>query len=338
MLIVAVGFYIENTFYMVESFANDTRDADVNKYVSKIYLEILDRYPSASEAREQQTAILAGKRSFDDVRQRLTDSDEYKTKIKMQSNSLVPELPKMISDSKLLRNISQIYLDERKKTVPSKLVLPLKDIFIHLDYNENALRYMLRMDKWNDLENEIMIDPNFTKEKLDILVSDVFGGYDKVLSDSESNKLPEAGNVNDKIDRMIQAEDTDMTALINDIHNQGVTVISKSNSGNNNVISNTGTGMCMSQQDVAVRPHYGDMVLRPEFAWSVPQPRAPVCTTLGKASLIQPVVLQSSLALNATSLEDASDTAVGSIMPNFRYKEYVQLNVKEKCAPSKGTS
>jgi hypothetical protein len=70
--------------------------------------------------------------------------------------------------------------------------------------------------------------------------------------------------------------------------------------------------------------HKHDMVLIPEFAWSVPQEFPPVCTTLGQKPLVQPVMNNSALLLG-TPLDDANNTQVGSIMPKFEYKEYVTI-------------
>jgi hypothetical protein len=72
--------------------------------------------------------------------------------------------------------------------------------------------------------------------------------------------------------------------------------------------------------------HKNDMVLRPEFAWSVPQYHPPVCTTLGKPPLQVIPTLENSKLLLGTPLAEARDTAVGSIMPEFQYKQGVLLN------------
>ena len=60
-----------------------------------------------------------------------------------------------------------------------------------------------------------------------------------------------------------------------------------------------------------------DMVLRPEFEWSVPQQRAPVCTPLpGMKATVQATLDQT--ALIGTPLQDASNN---QIMPNFEFKQ-----------------
>jgi len=66
------------------------------------------------------------------------------------------------------------------------------------------------------------------------------------------------------------------------------------------------------------------MVLRPEFAWRVPEQRPPVCTTLGGATPVSPLMFNSKLLLG-TPLEESRNTAVGSIMPKFDYKAYIEV-------------
>jgi hypothetical protein len=77
-----------------------------------------------------------------------------------------------------------------------------------------------------------------------------------------------------------------------------------------------------SYQYTDVPTHKNDMVLLPEMAWSVPMRRPPVCTTLGQEPLIQPLYDNSKLLLGTPLNED---TSVGTIMPEFQYKEYVTI-------------
>ena len=61
-----------------------------------------------------------------------------------------------------------------------------------------------------------------------------------------------------------------------------------------------------------------DMVLRPEYEWSVPMQAPPVCTPLpGMAAIVQPLMDQT--ALIGTPLLDASNT---QIMPSADYQQY----------------
>lgn len=73
--------------------------------------------------------------------------------------------------------------------------------------------------------------------------------------------------------------------------------------------------------------HPEDMVLRPEFAWAIPQPQPPVCYSLGQKPIVQPLMNSSRLLLG-TPLDDANDTQVGSILPKFEFKPYIDLAVE----------
>ena len=71
--------------------------------------------------------------------------------------------------------------------------------------------------------------------------------------------------------------------------------------------------------------HTNDMVLRPEFSWSVPQYRPQVCSTLGQPALEVAPLLENSKLLLGTPLQDAESTQVGSIMPKFEFKPYISV-------------
>lgn len=330
-LIVILGFIVPHRYMEgFESTGTSTNDADVVQHITKIYLDILERYPNNNEVKEHQRPIIKGTRTFDGVRQRLIDSAEYKNKIKLQSNTLSPELPKMISDSKLLRHLASIYQEVRGKRIPPKMVLPIKDVYVRLDYNDDALRYMLRSESWTDFEQDILDDEDFSEQKLDELIHKHFGSIAKIMENAAAS-VPKPSNVEQKIKRMIEDEDSDMSNLLKRIKDEAKYIENKVLPANKNT-------ECVRDQEISIRTHEGDMVLRPEFAWSVPQHRPPVCTTLGQPSPVQPVHLNSSLAANATPLSEAANTSVGSIMPKFRYKEYVDVPIKGKCSSLKPIS
>lgn len=444
ILIICIGI----VFDMRETFDagaySDTRDFDIDNSLVSIYNELLERHPNRLELIKNRRAILAGSLSLEDVRQRLMDSNEYGLKIKLQSNELTPELPKMISDSRLLRKLVEIYKEERLKTCPPKIVIPLKEMFIKLNYNENALRYMLQSHKWTDFEQDILLDDDFSSAKLMDLMQDTYGGPAKIAAEAQSVPVvvPVARS---HVNRMINDTDSDSTVLLNNINQNAQQIfnkdavsvpaptlvkpktaapeaspssaqsaslgtvttappsmaskpsaqsvspatvlsstVSNSQTPASSPVANTkptaqtqlsapvattatvptvsakikaltasespttvypasaaapatvsptsvsyavmeNTGDYLPHKEVPVRQHYGDMVLRPELAWTIPQQYPQVCTTFGQPPLVQPVVLESSTAMNATPLGEAADTGVGSIMPAFKYKEYIHL-------------
>lgn len=70
---------------------------------------------------------------------------------------------------------------------------------------------------------------------------------------------------------------------------------------------------------------YDDMVLRHDQLWKMPERYPPVCNIDSKRKCnVNPVEVQS--ALIGTLLDDAQDTEVGSIMPQFKYNEKKNKN------------
>ena len=68
------------------------------------------------------------------------------------------------------------------------------------------------------------------------------------------------------------------------------------------------------------------MVLLSNMAWSVPQKRAPVCTTLGQPLTYQPYI-PSSYNLEGAPLNDLTGNEnAGQIMPKFIFQQYVDYN------------
>jgi len=89
------------------------------------------------------------------LRQQLIDSDEYSRAMKIQSNNVKPELERIISDRKLLGQIAILYNNIRNKTLPPKMGLPLKDIFIHLNYNIPALTKVFKDPAYTYFETDV---------------------------------------------------------------------------------------------------------------------------------------------------------------------------------------
>jgi hypothetical protein len=390
ILIICFGIYFE--FSSKNEYFNDSdSETTIDTKVINIYQEMLSRYPTRVELIEQRRAIESGKRSYDDIRQRIIDSDEYNQNMKLQSNALTPELPRMVSDSRLLQKLTLMYKEIRLKTCPAKMVLPLKDIYIKLDYNDDALRYMLRSESWAVLEQDILLDDNFNASDLDNVINRSFGSIEEIKAeaasqpgaaktystcariDPELNKARSAGvcmntsggiysgRVNGVFTGSLVLDDCPYAAVPQATGNTGSEAPSTSASASTpgsaaataatasaaataaatattpatapattasaSAPASTDPSSCiqsyLDNSNVKIPVHTNDMVLRPEFAWAVPQPYPPVCTTLRQPAPTQPVVLESSLTLNATTLDEANQTGVGSIMPKFEYKEYV---------------
>lgn len=479
----------------------------VENKIIDLYNELLQRQPTALEIHNQSLDIVKNKLTLDSMREKIINSDEYGINMKMQSNSLVPEIHKMVADRALLDRIADIYNQEMNTIVPPKMLLPLKDLYIYFNYNEGALRALLRDPQYQNFETDVTTTPDLSNPRL-IDTFNKYYIYDTIIASGNvinSQKVPVTDlsynygtaesmgvTLDHKNYRSINDTDTNSSGVINNIVNNpsllnpdtaastlnppiqfydsngniinltllsapiildargnpigtvydagghivpanailpGSTVYdangnaikvdsnglikdSKGNplgtiyDGNGNAISAStittstkvydsngkllnvvpssttdkngnplgtvydangnivpvsmivagmtvydadgnqlttsanlneltdgtkpsgkgGCGKPMEYKRVMLPTHQGDMVLRPEMAWTVPGYNPPVCTTLGKPELIQPVFssTNSSLLLG-TPLVEAKNTAVGSILPKFTYKEYIDI-------------
>jgi hypothetical protein len=323
--------------------------------VMDMYASVLQRQPSAKELIEATRNLHDGTWTEDGLRQRLIDSDEYQRLIKTQSNGLAPELQKMVADRALVRRIAVIFAEERKAAVPAHLVLPLKDVYVMLDYNEYSFRAFLRSAKFDRFSEDVRgAGAQLEKEGLQELVRTNMGSLESIakegeqlardaLAKAEASAAANGGAgaagaasaagaaVEDKVCRSIDDKDSDMTPTIRDIVARSDRIFNKDE------LAKMLDAQYAETYRIPTRLHHGDMVLRPEMSWSVPQPRPPVCTTLGQPSLVQPTLVASDLMLG-TPLEDARATGVGSMMPAFEFKEFVPLQVATGPATSNVTA
>ena len=333
LIFVLLGAYVVNRTKTKEHFAAPP-DSGIEEKIIYMYKDILQREPTASELIGTTRDINRGMLTMEGLHQKLLDSDEYARLIKLQSNSLTPELQKMLSDRSLIRRIYAIYLEEKNKNVPSDMVLPLKDVYIWLNYNEYAFRAFLRSEKYAYFEDDAMRTTQLDKEDLmDMLKQSSFDKTElekqgmeiakEIAAKEESSakaSCPDqlvGASPCEKVVRTPNDTDSDMTPMLDGIV-----------SGANQVFNKDEVAKMLDERimelQLPVRTHKGDMVLREDQSWTVPYRPPPVCTTLGQKPLVQPVMTDSKLLLG-TTLTDASNTQTGSIMPKFEYKEYVPI-------------
>jgi hypothetical protein len=305
--------------------------------ITDIYNEVLQRNPSGAELISNVGRIQKGTLTLDGLRQRLIESEEFERTMKTQSNNLAPELDRMLVERQILERLGQIYKEERKKDMPEKMVYPLRDIYIELDYNEYAFRAFLRDPGYQEFENEVMRMARPTKEDVLALWNKSF---DKKKLMEEGARLKReadaaaaaakgnpgsAASTSTPAPAPAPAESAASSRCIGDTDSDSKAMLASIQKACANLFDKDIEAQCLDKNSKnIILTHKGDMVLRPEYAWSVPQERPPVCTTLGQKPLIQPLMAPSSLLLG-TPLEDAEDTQVGSIMPKFKYTEYISV-------------
>jgi hypothetical protein len=320
--------------------------ADLDARIVEIYQGILGRNPTGKEQTLRRKQMTEGKTTLDALRRELKGSDEYINNLKMQNNGLAPELPRIIADRDLINHIGAMYRKERKAEMPANMILVLRDVYVILNYDDAHFIAFLRMDNYDELEYAVKNDYAFNRDKLIAWMRD---NVDTAALDAEAAKIQaeldaEAAKY---AKSNLSADDLAMIkAMIDDAaagSTKGCAPVGGADTQSDEYLRYL-QSLCQQAFDkdskeaamcsrIPLQTHEGNpYVLRPEFAWSVPQQRAPVCTTLGQPSLVQPTVAFTD-SLPLTDLADAADTAVGSMMPKFQFAQYVDgLPSQSQCA------
>ena len=199
-----------------ESFGNSVIDNDI----ILTYAEILQRQPSTKELIEQGRNINGGLITMNDLRQRLITSDEYQRLKKLQSNELSPELPRVIEDANIMNKVSKLYEAELLIDIPSNILLPLKDIYIYLGYNDKSFRAMLRSKNYDNFENDLQYSYN-NNLNYEMTMSLFLNYFDpatlKAVGFTISDNAPNGAAVSDKLNRTIEDRDGNSTNLLSQI-------------------------------------------------------------------------------------------------------------------------
>lgn len=138
-----------------------------NQYIIiNIYKTILDRQPTTEELIKNSTLFANNELDAITLKMQLLNSRENTINIKMQSNEIEPELEYAFARENLLYQISIIYFNELHKEAPPHILLPLKDIYIYLQYNSYLLRALLIHKDYILFENDVINNKVLTKSKL----------------------------------------------------------------------------------------------------------------------------------------------------------------------------
>lgn len=339
VLIYVIYILIRNL--SIERFdTSPTASTNVSESIIQLYLELLQRQPKSSELTDATNQINKGIINIDGLRRKIIDSDEYQRNIKLQSNNLNPELTKIISDNELINYIAKMYNEETGKIIPGTMELPLRDIYIYLDYNDYAFRAMLRNTSYPTFEKDVLTTNNVNKPQLIEIflkyftVQDLVNQGIEIFGANPSDKIPYSINNPNNMSNLAANANTNSSLFNKDAAAKALGNSSGAVLNDHAQYSMTQTTVEVKQPDditktddnkLRIPVHKHDMVLIPEYAWSVPQERPQVCTTLGQKQLVQPVFTNSTLLLGTPVGEAAEETQVGSIMPKFEYKEYITI-------------
>lgn len=146
---------------------NARNESNKDYAIINIYSTILNRQPSSSEF------IKARNLSENELKLQLLNAPEYNHMINMQNNDADPSILAAIAKEDLLLKIKNIYLSEKNTDINPKMLLPVRDCMIHMQYNEYLLRAMFNSDNYDTFEKDVLNTKGLNKDKL----LDLFNSY-----------------------------------------------------------------------------------------------------------------------------------------------------------------
>ena len=168
-----------------------------------MYYNNLERQPTSDELKTHSNAILNGDYNFDELYMRLINSDEYKRLIKTQDNSILPETKRMIEEKDILIVLRSIYNKVKHRPMSSILQLVIRYIYVYYDFNIYKLVTLLRDDKYDAYEKELLAEKNLTKEYVILLLNTKF---DNTKITYDADKLEKIDKILPINKRMIYLE------------------------------------------------------------------------------------------------------------------------------------
>lgn len=146
----------------------------INEYVIiDVYKSLLNRQPKRDELNKNLQEFYEKLGNEEKLKMKIYNSTEYKMIVKMQSNDVEPGLVKHISHIKIIDKIEQLYKQHYKKNIHDKMRVPLKQCYIHLQYNDYLFKAMLMHDKYRDFEKNVMHEYIMT----DKILLDIFNEH-----------------------------------------------------------------------------------------------------------------------------------------------------------------
>lgn len=147
--------YNQNTIEDLIDFKFIPDDPDKKQEISEydvieLYRKILDRPPTADEIREN---VMITK---DKLLEDLYNSFEYDKLVKLQNNEANNHIESSIAKRNLILKLTENYKKTYKKEVPEKMVMPIRDCYIHLRSNEYLFLVMIESKNFINFERDTL--------------------------------------------------------------------------------------------------------------------------------------------------------------------------------------
>jgi len=313
----------------------NAEQSNIDYSIINLYKEILNRQPDADEF------FKARKLTSEELKLQLLNTPEYNHSVNMQNNNGYANIEGAIAKQDLLLRIQVIYYKETGNDIHKKMILPIRDCFIHLQYNEYLLRAMINNSNYDKFQNDVLKTKGLNNDKLIKLFNKHFDLLELKMKANDIIKYDLINQENSDVEVDTFEINTNNSSSVNIKDNETFTSITDSIDTNSNKIFNKDViaekldnnkpvptpskkELFESKDNDTIRYKkvYNPIHYQQEYR-GPPEFKPNVCNTLNQKRLVKPVFTESKLLFQGTSLEEAyQNTQMGSIMPRFEYKEY----------------
>jgi len=333
------ALFIWQKYYQLEEPFLSTQDT---QRVIDTYNAILKRNPTKEELNKHVRALDKNEYPVSEIELRLYNSDEYQRIIKTQTDILASETTRILQEKEIIDYVKTVYQYAFKKKPEKDILLPLKDLFIYFDFNPYKLLALFRQSSYREFEADFKNTKNLTKQ---LLIDMYLARFDdiKLSQDAEAlkkteklaalSKTPQAvSGISASADgAAIGLKDTDTDKLLQYLLSKGLYITDKDKIEAGKQLTDgqqkglvtqieTGANSYCTGKRVYLTPDA--KIVDTGYGFSVPQRHPPVCIPLNGKNTVNPVVFGD---YSGTPLSEANQTQVGSIMPMFEYREYIDI-------------
>jgi hypothetical protein len=319
---------------------NPKTKVELTEYeVIELTKSILQRPPTIEEMNKYSYL------SSNNLKEYLYNSPEYDKLIKTQDNHVNNGIEGAIAKKNLINRIMTIYSNIIKKELPVKMMLVLRDCFIHLQLNEYLFVAMLESFNYTKFEVDVLSTYVLTKKVLLHLFNKHFNvlelkliAQDKI--NTSNNKIldftKEIEEIKNDIlslgdNKVVNTIKTTFPNVFNEIVKSTLKSDISSNTTDLDIINKYLNGienyenihkeekkekieekLTIDNEVINKLPENSELYVRVydpvkrNMSYIVPDGyKPPICTSLGQDNLTQPVFTQSKLLFQGTDLNDA---------------------------------
>lgn len=224
-----------------------------------IYKKILNRPPTLDEIK------LKTYQPKDDLTEELYNSYEYEKMTKVQDNLAESGIESSIAKRNLLRKIIDMYKKKYNKKPDEKILMPLRDCFIHLRSNYFLFKTFLEADNYLKFENDVLTSITMTKKILLEIFNKHYNLLELKLKAEEEIKNTKGGveNKNDTID--VDTLKKELNKITSNVPSTPTITQPSSNVANINEVNNYLNQQISKTSNIPLKEKFDDNNLTPEL-------------------------------------------------------------------------